>query len=258
MQTSAAVTFAQNINITEKNVPLEKVLKQIRLQSGYDFFYNQDLVRGININELSIKNASIEQAIQKTLSGLPLTFSVDNRIVVIRKLDRSPSAVVDSVISGTVYDAKTKDRLPGVNLKLKNSGAKTVTDARGNFRITAVRGAILQVSYVGYESKEVTVTGTKLDIALNETAQSLSGVVVTGIFAQSKSTFTGAAKTFGAQELSKVSNNNVLTALKSLDPSFQLPENLNTGSNPNVLPDVVLRGGNTLVDIRQKIGRAHV
>jgi len=251
MQTSAAVTFAQNINITEKNVPLEKVLKQIRLQSGYDFFYNQDLVRNININELSIKNASIEQAIQKTLSGLPLTFSVDNRIVVIRKLDRSPSAVVDSVISGTVYDAKTKDRLPGVNLKLKNSGAKTVTDARGNFRITAVRGAILQVSYVGYESKEVTVTGTKLDIALNETAQSLSGVVVTGIFAQSKSTFTGAAKTFGAQELSKVSNNNVLTALKSLDPSFQLPENLNTGSNPNVLPDVVLRGGNTLVDIRQ-------
>ncbi|MCK7558218.1 hypothetical protein MKQ70_25710 [Chitinophaga sedimenti] len=45
-----------------------------------------------------------------------------------------------------------------------------------------------------------------------------------------------------------MTNSDVLTALKSLDPSFQMPENIQLGSNPNALPEVVLRGGNSLVD----------
>src|SRR5690606_30749684 len=60
--------------------------------------------------------------------------------------------------------------------------------------------------------------------------------------------YTGAVRSFNQEELQQVAGNNVLTALKSLDPSFQMPENINMGANPNALPEVTLRGGNSLVD----------
>src|SRR5690606_39525871 len=63
-----------------------------------------------------------------------------------------------------------------------------------------------------------------------------------------KEVYTGAVRSFNQEELQQVAGNHVLTALKSLDPSFQMPENINMGANPNALPEVTLRGGNSLVD----------
>jgi len=251
LQVKASVSFAQNISINEKNAPLEKILKQIRAQSGYDFFYNQDLVSHVKGIDLQVRNVTIERALQQCLLNQPLTYTIDNKIVVIKKKETPVYVLADSVVTGIVYDALTRERIAGVTIRIKNSTTRVMTDSKGNFRLSAPMGSVLLISYVGYENQEVIVNRKVLDIKLKESAQALSDVVVTGIFSQSKSTFTGAERTFNAQELSKVSNNNVLTALKSLDPSFQIPENLNFGSNPNVLPDVVLRGGNTLVDIRQ-------
>ncbi|WP_158275311.1 SusC/RagA family TonB-linked outer membrane protein [Pedobacter sp. HMWF019] len=252
LQVKASISFAQNISINEKNAPLERILKKIRSQSGYDFFYNQDLVRHVKGIDLQVRNATIEQALQQCLMDQSLTYTIDNKIVVIKKKELPVYPVLaDSVVTGVVYDEQTRDRIAGVTIRVKNSTLRIITDSRGNFKLTAAVGAVLLVSYVGYENQEVVVNRKVMEIRLKESSQALSNVVVTGIFSQSKSTFTGAERTFSAQELSKVSNNNVLTALKSLDPSFQIPENLNFGSNPNVLPDVVLRGGNTLVDIRQ-------
>lgn len=252
LQVNASVSYAQNISIKEKNAPLEKILKQIRTQSGYDFFYNQDLVRSIKSIDVNLRNATIDEALQQCFAGQPLTYSISEKIVVIRKKEqRVLNIIADSIITGTVSDASTKAALVGVTIKVKNSIARTITDSKGNFRLLTSIGAVLQVSYLGYETQEIKVTKRTIDIRLKEATQALNDVVVTGIFSQSKSTFTGAERTFSAKELGKVSNNSVLSALKSLDPSFQIPENLSFGSNPNVLPDVVLRGGNTLVDIRQ-------
>jgi TonB-linked SusC/RagA family outer membrane protein len=250
-----------NVKIKLDNESLVNAIKKIENSTPFRFLYRTSDVKdvtGFHINESSI---NVERLMKELLNRTALSFKqIDDRILITRNAEplrrqltasSLGTARADTVISGTVFDGKTKDRIPSATITVKNTKNTVLTDTRGNFRISSSLGAVLLVSYIGYETQEITITDKVLEIRLKESAQSLKGVVVTGIVNQSKSTFTGAARTFNAEELSKVSNNNVLTALKSLDPSFQLPENLNIGSNPNVLPDVVLRGGNTLVDIRQ-------
>ncbi|SDJ13347.1 TonB-linked outer membrane protein, SusC/RagA family [Pedobacter sp. ok626] len=256
---SAKGQAMENINVSIKleNEDLIGAIKKIEQLTPFRFLYRTADVKSIDNLNINARSISVAHLMEQLLAGTSLSFKqIDDRILITRYVSgKVPSLIVRennasyALITGTVFDAKTKDRLVGVTVRIKNGSARALTDARGNFRISAEMGDILLISYIGYETQEVTVTKPVLEIRLEESAQSLKGVVVTGIFSQSKTTFTGAARTFNAQELSKVSNNNVLSALKSLDPSFQMPENLNIGSNPNVLPDVVLRGGNTLLDI---------
>jgi TonB-linked SusC/RagA family outer membrane protein len=248
-----------NVSIKLENEDLISAIKKIENTTPFRFLYRTSDVKDIDHLTMSAGSISVEKLLEQLLGGSGLSFKqIDDRILITKNSSRKylqPSVLQPDaaylVVSGTVFDAKTKERIVGATIRVKNGTARAQTDSRGNFRINAEMDDVLLISYIGYETQEVTVTKPVLEIMLEESAQSLKGVVVTGIFNQSKSTFTGAARTFNAQELSKVSNNNVLTALKSLDPSFQIPENLNFGSNPNVLPDVVLRGGNTLVDISQ-------
>ena len=75
MQVSAA-SYAQKISLNEKNAPLEQVFNKIRLQSGYDFLFNRNLLKkakGVNIN---IKNASLQDALNQSFSGQPFTFVI--------------------------------------------------------------------------------------------------------------------------------------------------------------------------------------
>uniref|UniRef100_UPI003D7F6F5A SusC/RagA family TonB-linked outer membrane protein n=1 Tax=Pedobacter sp. TaxID=1411316 RepID=UPI003D7F6F5A len=244
-----------NVSIELKNEPLLHAIKKIELSTPFKFMFRENDINNIKNLTVSKDSMSVDHLMKTLLKNTGLSYKqTDNRILIStqKRLAETNTILADSIIVGTVYDGKTKQTIVGATITVKNRTTRASTDAKGNFKVQAPIGAVLLISYIGYETQEVTITKSKLEIRLKEAAQSLQGVVVTGIVNQSKSTFTGAARTFNAEELAKVSNNNVLSALKSLDPSFQIPENLSMGSNPNVLPDVVLRGGNTLVDIRQE------
>lgn len=252
LQTSA-ITYAQNITISEKNVPLKQILKQIKVQSGYGFFYNKDLIGKYDEVDLDIKNGTIEQALHQCLSGHPLSFTIDNKVVVIRlKEEKSPKWILqDTVVSGTVLDGKTRQKIPGVTVAVKGKKTITFTGNNGEFKLLARKGDVLTIRYIGYETREIEIINPriKLSVEMVESAQSLKDVVVTGLFERPAETYTGAASTFTAEDIAKVSNNNLITALRALDPSFQITENINAGANPNVLPDVSVRGGNSLPDL---------
>ena len=87
-------------------------------------------------------------------------------------------SVAQNSISGTVKDVNN-EALPGANVVEKGTTNGTATDFNGNFMLTVEDGAILVVSFAGYETKEVTVTGKTVNIVLTEGMQ-LDEVVVTG------------------------------------------------------------------------------
>src|SRR6186713_2520136 len=76
--------YSQKITISEKNVPLEKVFGLIERQSGYQFWYDQQLLEGAGAVNLSVKDASLEQALQKLFSGRQLTYSIVKKTIVVR------------------------------------------------------------------------------------------------------------------------------------------------------------------------------
>jgi TonB-linked SusC/RagA family outer membrane protein len=96
------------------------------------------------------------------------------------------------LINGTVKDATTGAGLPGIGVKLKNSTNGTSTDAEGKFVLRVPATGILEISSIGYEKQEITLTSaTVYNVSLKESAQNLNDVVVVGYGTMRKKDLTG-------------------------------------------------------------------
>src|SRR5882672_9344636 len=96
-------------------------------------------------------------------------------------------------ITGKIYDQKTGVGLPGATVHIKGTTHEVVTDKDGKFRFLTGQKlpVVLQVSYVGYQSREVTEnTSRNIDISLTETSSQLNDVVVVGYGTQRRKDLT--------------------------------------------------------------------
>ena len=153
-------------------------------------------------------------------------------------------------VIGTVLDSK-EEPLPGVVVKVRGTTQAVATDVDGRFIIQIPKSdkdIFLDFSFVGMlpHSIKVVKPERKLIVHLKEDNVALSEVVVNGFFAQDKKTFTGTATTLQRDDLLKVSSTNVLKAITALTPNMKIVENNAAGSNPNVVPELIIRGANSL------------
>jgi TonB-dependent starch-binding outer membrane protein SusC len=103
--------------------------------------------------------------------------------------------------------------LIGANVVLKGTTNGTVTDLDGKFSLSAKKGDVLVFSYIGYVSKEVTVDGSAITVALAEMS-TLQELVVTGYATQVKRNVTGAVGTIAAKDLLALPSTGVSQALQ--------------------------------------------
>lgn len=85
---------------------------------------------------------------------------------------------------------------------------------------------------------------------MKEDAQSVGEIVVNGIFERKKESFTGATTVIRKDELMRGGSQNLLQNLKNLDPAFKIVENMDLGSNPNSMPEVRMRGQQSMPDLK--------
>jgi len=102
----------------------------------------------------------------------------------------------------------------------------------------------LIISYVGYKTLEIAISSPRQEllITMEQTNKVLGDVVVTGMFERKKESFTGTTNTVTGDQLRAVGNQNVIQMLRSLDPSFIVVDNNLSGSDPNTLARIELRG----------------
>ncbi len=261
-------SFGQNVNTTKveissKQATLKQILSDLQKQSGFSFFYPSDIVAQYNEISIDLSNEIMAEALNMVLKNTPLTYvQRGNNIILFvgdkptEKLNKS-SEVYQKTVSGIVVNEQNKP-IAGVtvqvkNLKTNSSNFKlnTATDQNGHWSLILPHSQVtISLSMIGFETQDVELDGrSELTIQLKPAkAQEIEDVVITGLFERPKEMYTGAARSFTQEQLQNVSSDNVLTALRSLDPSFQMPENINLGANPNALPEVTLRGGNSLID----------
>jgi len=102
----------------------------------------------------------------------------------------------ERTVSGKVVDAKTHETIIGASIKVKGTPAGTVTDLNGNFKIATASDATLQISYIGYISREITADFSKpMVIGISTSNSDLNEVVVVGYGTQKKASLTGAVST---------------------------------------------------------------
>ncbi|MBO9202967.1 MULTISPECIES: SusC/RagA family TonB-linked outer membrane protein [Niastella] len=252
LQVSAA-GFSQTVSVTKENIPLQKLFREIKKQTGYVFFYNMRLLQKTHPVSIDVKSKGLREVLDLVFESQPVTYSIVNKTIVVN--DRAPLPVpaevkqVDTVpaidIHGKVIDAVSGTPVAGANVVIKGSNAGVVTDAAGNFVIRAKPGSRLLISYVGFEGIEVTAKDSQLSVKLRANTP-MTDVVITGYQQIKKESYTGNAVTVTGEELKRVNPNNMLQAIQAYDPSFQVAQNNLLGSNPNSLPRVNVRGSASL------------
>ena len=164
-----------------------------------------------------------------------------------------------AVLKGKVIDSRDGYPLIGVSVMVEGTRNGTSTDVDGNYelRIQDQKCEIV-FSYVGYDEQVKLYTQknasafSKIVMYMNSTE--LEDVIVTGVYERKKESFTGASATFKTDQLKAVGTNNVLQSLKTLDPSFKMMESTQFGSNPNMMPDVEIRGKTSVMGLKEEYG----
>lgn len=125
-------------------------------------------------------------------------------------------------IRGTVVDTKDEPIVGASVVVKKNPKQGAMTDAKGAFTLSGVqRDAILRVSYLGYEAREVAVAGqTQIKITLKEEAQQLSDVVVVGYGTQKKVNLSGSVTALDLKQVQARPIQNLSNGLQGLVPGL--------------------------------------
>lgn len=127
-------------------------------------------------------------------------------------------------IRGVVCDRKTRETLPGVSLTVNDDPATyTVTNADGEFQLSAPKGSRLKVSYIGYETKLIAIQSTEIRVELDQDNFKLDEVVVTGQGAEvQKRRLSSNVYTVNADELSRVKQGRIDQVLQNALPNVQI------------------------------------
>lgn len=143
-------------------------------------------------------------------------------------------------VSGVVQDAQTGEPLVGVTVLLKGTKTATQTDANGRFQIQAGIGEAVIVSYIGYTSREVTVSSASLSIALTADSSSLDEVVVVGYGSQKKSEITSAVASVKEKDFNQGGMRSPMDLVQGKVAGLNITRT--QGSNPNSGSSIQLRG----------------
>ena len=212
----ASVVYAQQnskISIIKKNITLREALMSVREQTKMSVSYNDTQLPTRKLN-LDIKDKSIEEALRIILKDTGFTYKVKNNYIMIIPENAQNEKGKPRNISGVISD-NGGEPLIGVTVVEKGTNNGTVTDFDGNYKITTQTAhPVLVFSYVGYQSKEVSVTDNKLNVTLDDSAQELGEVVVTALgIKRSEKALSYNVQKIGNEAITTVKSANFMNSL---------------------------------------------
>jgi TonB-linked SusC/RagA family outer membrane protein len=233
--TASAGGLAQRVTLSESNVKLDKVFKEIKKQTGYVFFYDAHVLEGTNPVSIHVKNETVEGVLNQIFREIPLDYSITRKTITVvkkapagKRSDRSDqhtegmASIPSAIISGTVKDAQGSP-LAGVSVIIKGSQKGTSTGIDGRFSIEANEGDVLEFSIIGYQKISATV-GQKRDliVVMEVEASVATEVVVVGYGTQKKANLTGAVEQVSGDVLDNRPMPNVTQGLQGVIPNLNI------------------------------------
>ncbi len=149
-------------------------------------------------------------------------------------------------LSGKVTEYVTGDGLPGANIIVKGTTVGTQTDLEGNFTISAKKGDVLQVSFIGYLQEEVIVEdAVYIQVALKEDVSLLEEIVVVGYGSQKRSVVTGSISSIKGEDLKSIPIRNIDESLQGRTTGVTVMSN---SGQPGSNATIRVRGTTSLQD----------
>lgn len=219
LQLSAHGFSQEKITVDYKNINIAKLLTLIGKQSDYTFLYKNAIIPDKKIS-ISMKDAPVRAILDNALAGTSLDYKVmkDNLVVIVEAGDK----VLNINIKGKVTD-EAGNPLIGVTVLVKGTTHGAHTDENGRFALDAPENALLEFSYVGYESMQMTAKADQhYNIVMKANSSGLNEVVVVGYGKQKRVNLSGAVDAISGKELESRPITNVGTGLQGLIPNLNI------------------------------------
>ena len=243
-------TYAQNakISIDAQNQTIANILENVEQQSEFSFIYDSKSVDTERKVSVRAENENIFDVLSQMFAGSDIAYTVVNKKIILNKNEEMLNLAQQqqgTPITGTVTD-KNGEAIPGVNVTVKGTSIGTNTDVNGKFTLSVEQNAVLQISYLGYVSQEIRVTGSKVyNIKLVEDVVALNEVVTIGYGTVKRSDLTGAIASLTNKDLSTNIESKVMDAIQGKVAGLSI-ESL--GGEPGSSMRIQIRGAGSLTN----------
>ena len=241
------------VHLKEGDQSLEEIFNNLEEQTGFMFSYRRsDVSTDSFVSNYS--RSSLAEVLRDIAKNNMLYFKRVNNNISVKKLDKPQSLRVEEEfdqpikqqmrVTGTVLSDRESEPLPGVSVLIKGTVNGTTTDLDGKYAIEVNPGAVLQFSYIGYQTFEVEVGNqSKIDVSLVDDTRQLEEVVVVGYGTQKKSDLTGSLASVSGDQLKSMMTTSLDQALQGRVAGVQVTTN---SGQPGGGISVRIRGANSI------------
>jgi hypothetical protein len=151
----------EKISLVAKDATVKEILRQIEEKTEYLFLYSQEEVDVNRITSMNVRRKYVPEVLSELFNGTDVRYIVEGANIVLVKLPPAavqPAAVQqdDRRVTGIVIDVNGEP-VVGANILEKGTTNGIATDVNGNFSLNVAENAILQVSFIGYITQEISV-----------------------------------------------------------------------------------------------------
>jgi TonB-linked SusC/RagA family outer membrane protein len=213
----SAKGYSQTVTFSGKDVSLAEVFAVVKKQTGYLFFYNKTILREVHRVNVQASNEPLETFLQAVLKDQALDFSIEDKVIVISRKPQPPAASLPPPVnvSGRITDERGIP-LPGVSIKVRGGSRGTTTNSDGQYSLSNIPdNAVLEISYIGFETKTLPVKGAgTYNLQLNPATKDIEGVTVVGYSTRNVKYLSSAVTTVSGDKLRDVTSNSMSSMLQ--------------------------------------------
>ena len=239
----AAIANSQNakVKIDKTQTTIEKVIEQIEEQTDYLFVYSRNEINTDNEAQASSKETTVKECLDKALESTGINYSLKDNYIVLKKNDTNSKNATQQTkkVDGVIID-NFGETIIGANVIEKGTLNGVITDIDGKFSLNVANDAILQISYIGCLTQEISVEGrSSINITLKEDNKQLDELIVVGYGTQKKENLTGAVSQINSEALENRAITNLSQGLQGAVPNLNVSFN---GGDPNKEATLDIRG----------------
>lgn len=239
------------VTVQLKQASIRELFVEIKKQMLVNFMYSNSAVEGLKKKDYDFTNASLEKILTHCLAGSGLTFEIaaDNRTVVIKRKPKNKNCA-----TGKVIDSQGEP-LMGVSIKQDGVMQAAVTGMDGSFELPLEptkdgKDPKLTVSFIGMKTQHLTWKGHPLNIYMEDDAQNLDEVVVTGYQVINKRALTSAVTTVKAEDIIRPDYASIDQMLEGQIPDLMFMSN---SGEAGAVPKIRIRGTSSIIGNREPL-----
>ncbi|MBE8721700.1 TonB-dependent receptor [Sphingobacterium pedocola] len=255
MQVGARSVAQHHVTLQQNGISMKEVFREIKKQTDRTVFYSAKRLNDTRKVNINLKNATLETVMDECLKGLPLTYVIMDKTIVLKEKEterrkhihqqseerESNMHIQENVVTGTVRDANGTV-LAGISVSAEGTTSAVATSDNGSYSIAVKSDGTLIFQSVGFVRKEEAVRGRSvIDITLEQEISDLDEVVVVGYGTVKKSDLTGAVNVIDEQTIRNTPAANIAMALQGAGSGVNIQRS-GGSTHPAHTPEIRIRG----------------